>query len=568
MSQLKFIFIGVTLGIFANSGYCKNILDLQSHLKTDRHEFDINGDKTKIALTSLNKNINTWFLLEVKIGSNKYAVHLENPDPTHTQIELIKEQKISLQLTQKDSKKVCEIKEEDLKYKSKENDPYYPICDKGLYIRLKTEGRESAKEAVADFLRNNVWGGEKITSFVKDVFFKDKYKIESDDKSQNKKDGHINMNDLSPNPANLSEEGKGKQINNQMLGLPIENPQTDTMQNGEWYKLKGKSDIFVSVIEPGTIDKTILGSFPKNTTKLDDVESKALAFSIAFDLDQYDLGFVLGTDHPDVKWAERALDEVKDNTIPGPDGIGTIEPLVATGKLSPYLLDRVVSTFTGGFKRGHSAFKWGTLAKINGGSHYGFIEQGVVLSKLQPGLATLIIKKDGEISMKTWQDSDNFAILGDILHARQNGVPIIDGIDETSKLPIPGELVNKWGAGNWSGSANGKQRSLRAGTCIAENNAGKKFFIYSYFSTITPSGMARVFQSFGCNYAMHMDMNALEHTYLATYDISDKDFITSNFIQGMEVLDSKHQGKTLPRFVGMADNRDFFYVVKKNNNQK
>ena len=57
---------------------------------------------------------------------------------------------------------------------------------------------------------------------------------------------------------------------------------------------------------------------------------------------------------------------------------------------------------------------------------------------------------------------------------------------------------------------------MRSGS-VARGSDGKRFLIYGYFPTATPSAMARVFQAYGCRYAMLLDMNALEHTYLALY---------------------------------------------------
>ena len=37
--------------------------------------------------------------------------------------------------------------------------------------------------------------------------------------------------------------------------------------------------------------------------------------------------------------------------------------------------------------------------------------------------------------------------------------------------------------------------------------------------------MARVFQAYGCRYAMLLDMNALEHTYLATYHMAGDNLV-------------------------------------------
>jgi hypothetical protein len=53
--------------------------------------------------------------------------------------------------------------------------------------------------------------------------------------------------------------------------------------------------------------------------------------------------------------------------------------------VSPTLVKRTVATFTGGFKREHGAFKYGDFASRNRGSHYGFLEEGVVFSRPQPG---------------------------------------------------------------------------------------------------------------------------------------------------------------------------------------
>ena len=321
---------------------------------------------------------------------------------------------------------------------------------------------------------------------------------------------------------------------------------------------------------------------------------------------------MIGTDHPRVDWSERALESQVDKSKPGPDGIGTIEPLVGTGKVIPAHVPRTVASFIGGFKRSHSAFKWGPFSKIYAASHYGFVEQGVVLSKLIPGLSTILINNKNEMSIKTWKEEDDVTLLPTIKHARQNGVPLIDGmaaivepiasvvpaappppapstasaqaptpspdavetptpvsdvptqpvVTAPKMLPVPGTLVNQWGPGNWSGSIESKLRALRAGLCQQPQPEGD-YLIYGYFSTATPNAMARVFQAYGCDHALHLDMNALEHTYFAVYEKSGDNFLTQHLIKGMHVLDSKYEGKSLPRFLGSADNRDFFYLMRK-----
>jgi hypothetical protein len=163
--------------------------------------------------------------------------------------------------------------------------------------------------------------------------------------------------------------------------------------------------------------------------------------------------------------------------------------------------------------------------------------------------------------MKTWQEEDN-ALLPQIRFARQNGVPLLETDTETG-LGIPGDRVTQWGAGNWSGSAEAKLRTLRAGACIQEAD-GKRFLVYGYFSTATPSVMARTFQAYGCKYAMLLDMNALEHTYLALYVRHDGEVHVEHLHPGMSAVDKKaSDGNLIPRFIGFPDNRDLFYVMRR-----
>jgi hypothetical protein len=220
-----------------------------------------------------------------------------------------------------------------------------------------------------------------------------------------------------------------------------------------------------------------------------------------------------------------------------------------------------VATFTGGFKRAHGAFKYGELAQRNRGSHYGFIENGVVFSKLQPGLSTLLMFGDGSVDMKTWTDADQ-KLLRWIKHARQNGVPLIE-TDAATKKPVPGALVRLWGPGNWSGSQDGKLRTMRSGAAL-QTSRGKRFLIYAVFSDATPSAMVRIFQAYQCDYAMLLDMNALEHTYLGLYRRSGSQMFVDRLLKGMSVLDKSASGELVPRFLGFPDNRDFFYVMRRN----
>ena len=128
--------------------------------------------------------------------------------------------------------------------------------------------------------------------------------------------------------------------------------------------------------------------------------------------------------------------------------------------------------------------------------------------------------------------------------------------------PVAGRTVDQWGVGNWSGSSDERLRTLRAGACIVEGS-GRRHLVYGYFSTATPRAMARVFLAYGCRYAMHLDMNALEHTYLALYPRSGDRLAVEHLVPGMSVLDKSLGETLLPRFLGFADDRDFFYLTRR-----
>jgi hypothetical protein len=318
--------------------------------------------------------------------------------------------------------------------------------------------------------------------------------------------------------------------------------------------------VFLSVMTPSAIAPTILHDHNPNVSDLGSVESAALAYLVAFELEHFDAHYELGTEHPELGWSSRPPPAVEDRRLPGPDGIGTAAPLARTGMVNPIQSSRTVAAFAGGFKRDHGAFRYGPYAGRNHGSHYGFLEQGVIFSTLQPGLATVWTTQAGEVQLKTWTPEDNAHVI-QIRDARQNGVPLIE-YDAVQHKSSPGAFVNRWGEGNWSGSANQDLRTVRAGLCLQEAN-GRRFLIYGYFSDATPSALARMFQAYGCRYAMQLDMNALEHTYLALYVARQDGRVVEHLIEGMEAVDKRSGSEFAPRFLSFPDDRDFFYLTRR-----
>ena len=544
----------------------KSVVDLQPFWKTTSMVIRNNaGLKGLATLMNLNPQINEWFLLRLKWddgGSGTY--HLENIEPASQEIHLDPRFPYGIVIVTKDKREAYELwsgyPQSALAKARGLGKSYAPLCDNRLYLRNPTRGHKTSKELVTDFLRDHVWQGERIVNSVRDRFFKDTYLTTSKDDPEEVLPRAEPDYGGAPAPALLRSPHENDFLIGANLGIKIDNKLGNKVLAGRWYPAKNLPGIFISVIKPAMVSEDVIRSQRGKVNSLDSVEKEALVYLVAFDLAQFDVGYALGTEHPGVAWSDRTQDKMRDKSMPGPDGIKTVAPLVMTGVLPPSKAERVAATFAGGYRRYHGAFRWGDLALRNHGSHYGFVVSGVVLSNLQPGLATAIVYDDGDVELKTWSERDNDQ-LERIDYARQNGVPIID-FDETSGSSNAGALVAQWGPGNWSGSEEKQLRTLRAGLAIQENK-GRRFLIYGYFSSATPSAMALVFQDYRCKYAMLMDMNALEHTYLAVYGMQDSKFLVQHLIEGMNVLDKADDGQIAPRFVGVADNRDFFYLLRR-----
>ncbi|MDK3018599.1 hypothetical protein [Pseudodonghicola flavimaris] len=536
----------------------KSVLDLQPFRDTVTATDPVSGQI--VTLISLNPAVGAWYLLRLQPSAKAAAMdfHLENPDPAGQSVTLRTVGGPALVLRDAAGETLCTPWAEAgaaLTAARRTGLAYAPICDGRLFLRNRVTGARTDIEATTDFLRDNVWGGEAIVRFVRDNFFKDA-ELET---SETVGVGGAGGTRAGPLPMRGRVAPTDQPVISTLLDFGLVGTDPRHMTIGQWYPVAGLDGVFASAFQPRAISADILGSPGAN--RLDGIEAGATGYMVAFDLGLYGLGYAVGTDHPALGWSSRPPASVRPRGLPGPDGIASAAPLVTLGMVNPVIANRAVATFTAGFKRQHGAFKFGDLATSNMGHHYGFIEKGVILSKLQPKLATLYGLTDGTIGMKTWEPADD-ALLPRIAFARQNGVPLVV-TDPATGAPVPGDRVTKWGPGNWSGSAKAELRTLRAGACMAGAH-GRQYLIYGYFSTATPSAMARAFQAYGCSYAMLLDMNALEHTYLALYVPQGGKVHVEHLMPGMALIEKKsRKGSIIPRFIGFADNRDLFYLTRR-----
>lgn len=511
-------------------------------------------------LTDLHPGIGAWFLLERRPAEGSrdrpQAWHLENAAPGRQAVTLVPGDPPALALardgTARDCPLLAETGTDPFAGAAKTGLPYAPVCDGGLFLRNAVAGSRTNREAVSEFLRENVIFGEDLVNLIKGSLYEDAF-----------------LETGTPRPeagAGAVVESLGRArldrqpVMRTSIGLPLTGAE-EGMEAGSWYAVDGVAGVFASAMQPGMIEAALLSDRAVNW--LDEVERRADVYLVAFDLGVFTLGYELGTDHPGLEWSSRPQRSGADWRIPGPDGFDRAAPLVRTGMLSPAVAPRVAAAFAGGFKRDHGAFRFADYATFNRGHHYGFISNGVTFSRLQPNLATLYVTLEGEIAMKTWEAADE-ALIPRLAFARQNGLPLVQRDPETGAV-LPGERVVQWGGGNWSGSAEAQLRTLRAGACL-RRAGGRQFLIYAYFSSVTPSGMARTFQAYDCDYAMLLDMNSPELAYLAVYRPNEAGdgLEPMHLARPMAGSDPAGRGGVrIPRFVGFADNRDFLYLLRR-----
>lgn len=539
------------LGFFASAPQAKDIVEFQPN----KTETELSSGSVKIRVTNLNSHIGAWFLIKVEGSWSSALYNLENYEPGRREVYAAADFPEGLYIKEAGVIEKCELWKDPwnnplsaaLKQATEEKVSYVKLCGGKLYLRNQVSGggktwKSYLSEKLSDSLPSLVNAGKELLGTDEPVF--EKEEVTSQVLRALPIDGE-------PLPADV----EGKTFYQQDLGIPLiglEGSDGKQAIPGKWYPVKDQTGVYVSMVNPARI---------KGTT------STALSYHIAFDTDYIEMGWAHGTEQPGVEWSSRYAGKKSDG---GPDGFSNMRPLALTASINPVFYDRLIATFSGGFRRLHGFFRVGTkLGAVNNGSPYGFIENGVVQSSLKPGLATVLMFKDGSIDVKTWKESDT-ALLPSIRHARQNGVPLVE-YDEKTQTGVEGAYTREQYEGNWSGDANGNPTSVRSAASI-QVNGKKKFLIFSYFSSARPWDLAKVMLAYHCRDSVHLDMNSARFAYFALAKLK---LDAKNQFAGFEVQPLVHemsemnrsislgdQSATLPRYVA-SDFRDFFYIYKK-----
>jgi hypothetical protein len=526
------------------------------------------ADQTKLWLVDINPNVRGRYLLVAQRAGRAESNFVDIENPIREQVVTLGD--AGLVVTQGETRVSCTLRTVDGRdLFGAMTQPVTPFCEGRLLVRTRQSGYRTTEEAAVSLLRSMGGIGESIISIYKTVINQDA-NLERADTKQARSDTRDDSDAATalPRGAAVNPKDVNTVFPVHRMSVQVAKPAArNALRPGVWYPAAAQPGVAVSLIAPRQIDPEIMKRNTDLVNPLDEVEVDALVYLMAFDMGAYTLDYRVGTDHPGVEWSSRPA--VPRNNTSGPDGFETIRPLARVGMVMPHERPRLAGVFVGGFKRDHGAFRFGPMSQTNQGTHYGFIENGVVLSRLQPGLSTMIGRTDGTIELRTWTEND-VARLDTVQFARQNGMPLVE--TDSKGNSVPGAQVKNWVLGNWSGALiinrdpdgrdqrSAQLRSLRSGVCM-QSNAGRTWVIYGYFTSATPSAMARVFQAYGCNYAMLLDMNAPSLAYGAIYANTETNGIRVEHLN--DGMTDGEPGGGRNRFLSANDNRDFFVVLRR-----
>lgn len=496
----------------------------------------IQSEDVVISLTSLNKHINKWFILSIH-GKDSINLHVHNRYPetpvslTNNGLSFFKEdQEFTAHECRLWNKKSLKKLKRQLKSFA---ETYLPLCEGRIYVRMKRPANTqlSLTESATNLLRKTEFGENFINTFKPYIVSMMSESPSYGEKIANVAPSHQGKLLDAPLKAKMQVNDDMKYDDEHFIGIKLEsNPKA--IEYGNWYETKMHAGIFVGLFKPALIHPDVLKVDEQKANAITAEEKEMRIYMTAYDLDMYAPEYTIGTQEP---------------KITKPELKGKVVPI---GSIPPYELSQSVGVFIGGFKTRHNTINHGP----NKGKTYGFIEKGVELAKMSPGLATAYLKNDGSFHVDKWPENTAMEreLSREVIAARQNGVMLIDDY----KI---GDYVNNWGYGNWSGSAERSLKTMRSGICIQEKD-NKRFLLFMAFTAATPSTMAQTMQAFSCKTAMHLDMNAYMYMHSAIYSYEpNKGYEVEYLNQHMKYP------KNIKRHRYIMDNnsRDFFYLKRR-----
>ena len=260
-----------------------SVLDLQPFRRDQQSTVTLpDGTSVEALLVNPAPAFGVWYVLYLGQGSSRLAYHLELPDGERHTLRFSAESPTGLAI-KGPHPRVCPLwagaDPSPLEEARAGASAYVPLCGGRIYLRNPVEGHKTTLEWTADFLRDHVWGGEELTTFVKDTFFQDAHLSSAELNKGSEVVARVNGAPVAPlvDPAVVGQELVGAD-----LGLSMEGVKGQRMHVGQWYPASGNPGVYVSTLQARLVAPEVAESQRGKVIALDDVESRAMTFQVAF----------------------------------------------------------------------------------------------------------------------------------------------------------------------------------------------------------------------------------------------------------------------------------------------
>ena len=212
----------------------KTIIELQQFRQSASMEIcSSSGRKGAGTLINLNPAINAWYLLKVAwAGLPEASYHLENASPRTKTLTLDQGHASELVIVEGKHRYYCDLfgSATVLENAKASSRIYEPLCDGRIYLRNPATGHRTNLEAATEFLRDHVWGAEKIIS-LGHILLGDAHRemgeVAAGEGSQTHKADE-------PVPALIDPEYAAEVVASNNLGISLDGPQRNGMTPGAW----------------------------------------------------------------------------------------------------------------------------------------------------------------------------------------------------------------------------------------------------------------------------------------------------------------------------------------------
>ncbi|HPQ40435.1 MAG TPA: hypothetical protein PLV45_08685, partial [bacterium] len=296
------------------------VIDIQPHRTATQIAIsDAAGRQGIATLMNLNPQINAWFALTIQWSdaAGTVSYHLENALPRVQTLRLDTAYPQGIIIDDGHTAVQCDLWSNPellrLKMKEQRGTAYIPLAGNKLFLRNAVDGHKSTMEWTTDFLRNYIPGGDKITNIVKQELYQDAYLMTSDVLPGTDLDQaipHVRPKGAPPRPV-LKPEFENRFLKLPEMGIELVSEHGDKVLAGRWYEVRDVPGIYISTICPGMIADSVIKKEWLQVSPLDEIEKTALVHMVAFDLDQFDMRFMVGTEHPKVGWSDRVQPAVR-----------------------------------------------------------------------------------------------------------------------------------------------------------------------------------------------------------------------------------------------------------------